>query len=354
MIVGERPAVEVPVGARPLAPLIAAYTGLYGASWRPVTRAKHAADFRRLLDWLSATGRPTTTASLDVLTLVGYVEDLRTRPKVSGWRGAPDARARSLAAGSTTTLSANSIHAYMRPLRSLAIWLVDEGLLASDPFRRAQRRSGRNGLLPREDTPTKSATLADLQALARGCTGSGALDLRDQAILAIFVTTGARNSGVRLLAVNDVDFQRSLIRFRRGKGAKTLELALHPAARSAVARYLEHGRARLLEPAVPDPGYLFLSANRAPGPHPLTSNALSLMLTRRYHAGGGSIRCFGSHRIRHGTATLLVNAGMPLDEVSRFLGHSSTQVTRRYAVQTSEALGARAAEALARAGVVSG
>ena len=45
------------------------------------------------------------------------------------------------------------------------------------------------------------------------------------------------------------------------------------------------------------------------------------MPTRRYHAGGGTVRCFGSHRIRHATATLL---------------------------------GARAAEALARAGVTSG
>jgi integrase len=83
-------------------------------------------------------------------------------------------------------------------------------------------------------------------------------------------------------------------------------------------------------------------------------NALSPMLTRRYHAGGGSLRCFGSHRIRHATATLLVNNGMPLEEVSRYLGHSSTMPTRRYAQQTAEALGVRAADALARAGLVAG
>ena len=81
-------------------------------------------------------------------------------------------------------------------------------------------------------------------------------------------------------------------------------------------------------------------------------NSVSLMLTRRYHAGSGSLRRFGSHRIRHATATLLVNNGMPLEEVSRYLGHSSTGPTRRYALQTPEALGERAAAALARAGVV--
>ena len=45
--------------------------------------------------------------------------------------------------------------------------------------------------------------------------------------------------------------------------------------------------------------------------------AVSLMLTRRYHAGGGSLRTFGSHGIRHATATLLVNNGMPLEDVKR-------------------------------------
>ena len=32
---------------------------------------------------------------------------------------------------------------------------------------------------------------------------------------------------------------------------------------------------------------------------PLSMNAVSLMLTRSYHAGEGSLRAFGSHRIRH-------------------------------------------------------
>ena len=39
----------------------------------------------------------------------------------------------------------------------------------------------------------------------------------------------------------------------------------------------------------------------------------------------------------------LVNNGMPLEEVSRYLGHSSTDVTRRYARQTPAARGRRAA-----------
>jgi integrase/recombinase XerD len=344
--------------ALPLRPLIAEYTATFGSTWRPVTRRKHADDFARLVAWLTENRLPVTTASLDFPTLVDYVGYLRIRPKVSGvWRGGADALGRSLRLRAPLqTLSANSINAYVRPLRSLVIWLVDEGLLACDPFRRSRRRAALNPLLPSEETPTKSATLDDIRALEAGCAGDRPLDLRDRAIVSILKTTAARNSGVRLLRLEDIDFERGLVRFRRGKGGKTLDVALQPETRIAILAYLEGGRPILVEqastPAEADPGWLFVSACQSDGVQPLSMNAVSLMLTRRYHAGGGSLRTFGSHRIRHATATLLVNNGMPLEEVSRYLGHSSTDVTRRYARQTPDALGRRAADALERSGLV--
>ena len=333
----------------PLDRLIAEYTAIFGSSWKAATTRKHRDDFARFTSWLTANGRPATTTSLDFLTLAEYVGELRARPRISGvWRGAPDARERAAARGGNETLSANTVNSYMRPLRSLAIWLVDEGVLAANPFRRSRRRSALNPLLPSEDTPTKSATLDDLRALERGCEGGGPLDLRDRAIVSVLVTTAARNSSVRLLRVDDVDLERGLIRFRRAKGGKTLEVAIHASTRAAIAGYLVSARATLVG-ADADTGYLFPS--HASGSAPLSMNALSLMLTRRYRAGGGTLPYFGSHRIRHATATLLVNNGMPLEEVSRYLGHSSTMPTRRYAQQTPDALGRRAADALARAGV---
>ena len=268
------------------------------------------------------------------------------------WRGDPGAAERSRTSGNTQTLSANTVNTYVRPLRSLAIWLVEEGILSTNPFSRSRRRRGLNPLLPSEETPTKGASIADLAALERGCAGDDPLALRDRAIVMLLKTTAARNSSVRLLRLGDVDFTRGLVRFRRAKGGKTLEVTLHPQAEASLRRYLELGRPSLTGTAAatlaPDE-YLFHSHQ---GRHPLSMNALSLMLTRRYRAGGGSLPYFGSHRIRHAVATLMVNNGMPLDEVSRYLGHSSTAPTRRYAIHTTDTLGHRAAEALERAGLV--
>jgi integrase/recombinase XerC len=328
---------------------IAAFRATFGAGWGPVTARKHADDFARFLAWLEATDRPATIGSLDLVTLAAYVADLRTRPKVQGvWRGSGDALARAVALGPSATLSANSINAYMRPLRSLVIWLVDEGRLRTNPFRTARRHAARNPLLPAEETPPKGASLDDLRALDRGCAGETTLDLRDRAIVALLTTTAARNSSIRLLRLDDVDLERDRIVFRRAKGAKTLVVALHPLARQAIVTYLDRGRAGLVRPA-DDAGWLFPAAHGHG--RPLNANGLSLMLRRRYRAGGGTLPTFGSHRIRHATATLLANNGMGLEEVSRYLGHSSTLVTRRYAQQTPDMLGERAARALARAGL---
>ena len=345
---------------RPLAPLIAEYTAIFGSTWRPVTKRKHRDDFARLTSWLEANGLPLTTASLEFMTLVRFVEHLRTRPKVTGaWRGATDALARAAASGSEERLSNNSINAYLRPVRSLAIWLLDEGILATNPFRRSRRRAALNPLLPSAETPAKSATLDDLRALERGCAGGAPLDLRDRAMVSLLITTAGRNSSVRLLRLGDLDFERALILFRRAKGGKTLQMTMHPDTRTALLDYLRDGRPRLVASGILTAatqaegwaGWLFPSHRSPDGSRPLTANAVSLMLRRRYHAGGGSLRTFGSHRIRHATATLLINHGLSLEEVASYLGHSSTLPTRRYAQQTPDALGRRAADALERAGL---
>ena len=235
--------------ALPLRPLIAEYTATFGSTWAPVTRRKHRDDFARLVDYLEGHGLPVTTDSLDFMTLVDFVTDLRARPKVCGvWRGSPDARGRSLAAGSLETLSANSVNAYVRPLRSLAIWLVDEGILAMNPFRRSRRRASLNPLLPSEDTPTKSATLDDLQALERGCAGEEPLNLRDRAIVSIL------DSDVSHALVDDDSLKVALRRAFPGRPHPPLfhEVPVHehmnvcPASGSPTATWFEERLAALV------------------------------------------------------------------------------------------------------------
>jgi site-specific recombinase XerD len=177
------------------------------------------------------------------------------------------------------------------------------------------------------------------------------------------LTTGVRNSSVRLLRLEDVDFERNCLTFRHGKKDKTLVVALQSATKAALLRYVNRARKRLLArypvrgfesiTAGRDSGYVFLASDSGYGKgEPLTTNGLSQMLNRRYHQGGGTIAHFGSHRIRHAIGTALANNGMGVVEVGRVLGHSSTDVTKRYANQTYDVLGRMVGETLQRAGVI--
>ena len=47
---------------------------------------------------------------------------------------------------------------------------------------------------------------------------------------------------MRLLRVEDVDLARNVLVLRRGKGAKTLQVALYAETRAAVLAYLERAR----------------------------------------------------------------------------------------------------------------
>jgi len=100
---------------------------------------------------------------------------------------------------------------------------------------------------PSQETPTKSATLDDLRTLERGCLGDRTLDLRDRAIVSVLVTTTARTRACASSGSMTSTSSARSSASARGKGGKTLDVALHPETRSALSAYVEGGRLTLLE-----------------------------------------------------------------------------------------------------------
>jgi integrase len=251
----------------PIDAAIAEYLASFESFWKPKTLTKYEAELRGLRAWLAGEGRPLTTASLDFATLLAYASHLKAKPVARGvWRG--DAAARATAT-TVAPRSLNSVNSSMRAIQGFVRWLFEDGRLAADPYGKKYRRGRIHPLLPRAVTPTKGAALDDFVALERGCAGRSPLDLRDQAIVAIFKSTAARNSAVRMLRLEHVDLERNDITLPPEKGDTTYKVALVPEAKAAVVRYLHRGRPKLL-PRYPvrgleslatgdDPGYLFIS-----------------------------------------------------------------------------------------------
>jgi len=122
-------------------------------------------------------------------------------------------------------------------LRAFFRFLVEDGEIVSSPMDRI--RPPKVVL-----TPPPVLTDDDLRALLKASEGQEFEDIRDMALVRIFVDTGARISEVADLRVGDVDLERGLLTLH-GKGSKIRLVRIGNRALRAVDRYI---RARSRHP----------------------------------------------------------------------------------------------------------
>jgi integrase len=150
--------------------------------------------------------------------------------------------------------------------------------------------------------------------------------LRDRAIVLTLVLTGRRRAEVFRLRAGDLSFENEVCFYAyAGKGGKTgrreLPRPVLEAIQAALAAYgceLEH-----------------MSPHESLWPSPAARNGEGLRSAtfygrfRRYLARAG-LPPAGLHVLRHSAAKLRRDAGESIEDVSRFLDHSSLAVTTTY------------------------
>lgn len=149
---------------------------------------------------------------------------------------------------------------------------------------------------------------------------------RDRAMLAIFYGCGLRrNEGVSL-DVPDINFDRSILHVRKGKGYKERFVPINKTSLKHLESYVYDYRPVLLKSKSEA---LFMSAygKRMQG------QSLSIRL-KQLQGKTENIdlqeKEIGLHTLRHSIATHLLQAGMKLESISRFLGHNSLESTQIY------------------------
>tara|TARA_B100002019_G_C21258715_1_gene595418 strand:+ start:593 stop:1612 length:1020 start_codon:yes stop_codon:yes gene_type:complete len=149
---------------------------------------------------------------------------------------------------------------------------------------------------------------------------------RDRAMLAIFYGCGLRrNEGVHL-DVGDINFDRSILHVRQGKGYKERLIPISKTSLKHLEEYIYNHRPILLKEKT---AALFVST------YGTRMQGQSLNLRLRYliqKTENPEIidKEIGLHTLRHSIATHLLQAGMKLESISRFLGHSSLESTQIY------------------------
>ena len=143
-------------------------------------------------------------------------------------------------------------------------------------------------------------------------------NVRDQAILQVFLQTGIRVGELCALTMDNIDLTARELTVRQGKGLKDRVIPLTHDACHALEQHIALRK---------DAGttHLFLTKYGTP----LQPRATNYMLQTYLHRKG--IRKHISvHSLRHTCASLRADKGMPLRSLQAMLGHRSMETTYRY------------------------
>jgi integrase/recombinase XerD len=211
-------------------------------------------------------------------------------------------------------------------VRRFSAWLTEEGEQDTDPL---------YGLhSPKLDKPVIEPLSDDqLRAMLKACRGQDMRDRRDEAILRLMFTTGARAGEVAALQVADVNL-RSIpptVIIRRGKGGKGRVIPLAVEVAAAIDRYLRARRAHRLHA---DPA-LWLGDR---GKH-FSYDALHKTLAMRADTAG--VPGFHPHLLRHTAAHRWLAKGGSESGLMSMAGWARPDMLMRY---TAAQASVRAAE----------
>jgi integrase/recombinase XerC len=265
------------------------------------TRRAYAHDVREFVAWCERGGCPDP-AALEHRTVRRYLAYLQTR----GF------------ARPTIARKTAAVRSYARYLRRRGVLHRDVAGTIQTP--KEPRR------LPRMPKPGETITLLD------GVENADVPDpraLRDRAILELLYGAGLRVSECCGLDVRDVDSRRATVTVL-GKGAKVRRLPLGEPALVAVQRYLQEGRATLLEQDTSVEALFVNSRGRR-----MTPRDVRRVLQRHPLPDG---RVLHPHSLRHAYATHLLEGGADLRAVQELLGHADVGTTQIYTHVTRERL----------------
>lgn len=154
-----------------------------------------------------------------------------------------------------------------------------------------------------------------------------AMQARDRAMLAIFYGCGARrNEGVSI-NVGDINFDRSILHVRKGKNYKERFVPISKASLKYLQDYIYDHRPEIIQSSKSEALFISMKARRMDGQTML----LRLKYLQHQTENEDLIeKEIGLHTLRHSIATHLLQAGMELESIARFLGHSTLESTQIY------------------------
>lgn len=262
----------------------------------PATVLILGSEAKRFLNWLGARTSEARISALSVTDLDRYFQN------------------RSLSWGRTSMRSAtNWLRSFLRWLHTTGRTRHDLSTVVASPSK-----------YDLETVPSALPSSAVKTVLEAARTDHTAQGIRAYAMLSLLAKYGLRASEIVGLRLNDIDWQKGIIRIRHSKTRTISYLPLLPEVGTAIVRYLQKGRPKTAFREI-------FIRNCAPYRPLKNGRSLHTLIAQRVESAGvitSSRR--GPHAFRHARAVSLLRAATPLKEIGDILGHRSPLSTMTY------------------------
>ncbi len=206
-------------------------------------------------------------------------------------------------------VSSTTVNGYFRALRTFFNWLEREELVIENPFKNLKP--------PKIDKKVIQAlSVAEIDRLFKLCAGKNPLDVRNKAILSVFLDTGLRISELANLTLEDVNVDNGSLLVRQGKGNKQRVVRIGVKAQKALWKYITLYRKG-------NSNSLFLNRSGE------TFDVAGIKILIKRLGGKAKVKVH-PHKLRHTFAISFLRAGGDVFSLQYLLGHSTLQMTQRY------------------------
>jgi integrase/recombinase XerD len=205
-----------------------------------------------------------------------------------------------------------SLQSYVKSIKVLFRWLVEEEVIVRNPTLRLQKPTG---------PKTLKVTFSDahLNALFSTCDLGHPLGFRDYTIMLVLLDTGIRVAEVCGLTLESM--HQTYLKID-GKGRKEREVGICPTTAKFLWKYVQMHR------VAADDSVVALFTNFAG--KPLRPSGVEKVIQRARDAAGITDIPVTPHKFRHTFARTWLERGGELYSLSRLMGHSSVQITELY------------------------
>ena len=176
-------------------------------------------------------------------------------------------------------------------------------------------------------TPSEIKQLYEASHIADGSNWDNEIAIRDRAILSVVYGCGLRRNEATQLNINDIDIEKNIVHVRKGKGNKERLVPLNKGNIKYIEEYIYNARPVFTKGSKTEAFFVSIRTGRT---NSMTISRRLNVLVQKTKNVTLIEKAPTLHTLRHSIATHLLNNGMKLEAISKFLGHSSLESTQIY------------------------